>query len=461
MFVTACRSQKQTVLTPPAQQLTEVKAPLWVSSRPNSGLKYVGIGFAEKIKGSNYQIEAKKNALYDLTSEIKVDISSNSVLYTVQNNNNFNESFNSLIKLSNTDNIEGYTLVDSYENEKQYWVYYQLDKQEYADLKARKKQQIITKASNLIAASFNDEKNKDFSASLKKRIQAFGVLTPYLSEEINFEASQTGGLKNIFDLTNLIQQQLQSISVTAQNGTPVLKPYQASYSPLVYRLETNKAPLQNFPLIVGIDNEKISVIDKTSTNSGGDVQVKINYVEPVNQYVSFSLNPDINTLMGTDSVSRAGISLLKQFIQTPTLKVQANVTSIQVFISSIENNFGKPTGRNDLEAFIRQKFNGGEIQLVDKEAEADFVIDAQADTQEDVSSDVLEKNYNIKLGSLIINLQLKNRTNNTITFKTQVNDLYGYANNLEKAGLNAYENPKLKAGLGEALFFLKRKIIVY
>ena len=84
-------------------------------------------------------MEAKKNALYDLASEIKVDISSNSVLYTVQNNNNFNENFNSLIKLSNSDNIEGYTLVDSYENEKQYWVYYQLDKQEYANRKAEKK----------------------------------------------------------------------------------------------------------------------------------------------------------------------------------------------------------------------------------------------------------------------------------------------------------------------------------
>src|ERR1043165_33225 len=101
-------------------------------------------------------MEAKKNALYDLASEIKVDISSNSVLYTVQNNNNFNENFNSLIKLSNSDNIEGYTLVDSYENEKQYWVYYQLDKQEYLDQKARKKQLVVTKASNLIAAGFYD-----------------------------------------------------------------------------------------------------------------------------------------------------------------------------------------------------------------------------------------------------------------------------------------------------------------
>jgi len=459
VLVVGCRSKQEVVNLPP--QPVEVKAPAWVSSRPNSGLKYVGIGFAEKAKGGNYQLEAKKNALYDLTSEIKVDISSNSVLYTVQNNNNFNESFNSLIKLSNTDNIEGYTLVDAFENEKQYWVYYQLDKQEYADQKARKKQLILTKASNLIAASFADEKNKDFSASLKKRIQAFGVLTPYLSEEINFDPAQTGGLKTVFDLTNLIQQQLQSISVVPQATVPVLKPYQASYVPLSYKLETNKAPLQNFPLLVTSEEEKISVDENTTTGADGQVQVKVNYVEPLNQYVSFALNPDIVTLMGSDSVGRAGITLLRQFIQTSALKVQANVTNIFVYLSSAEKNLGKATGRSSIETFIRNKFNSAEVQLVDKLQDADFVVEADADTQEDVSSDVLERNYGIKLAALTVNLQLKNRVTGAVLYKTQANDIYGYANSLEKAGLNAYESSRMAAKLGEAIFFLKRKILVY
>ncbi len=437
-------------------------APVWVSSRPNNGFKYVGIGFSEKKSGSNYQMEAKKNALYDLSSEIKVDISSNSVLYTVQNNTNFNENFNSLIKLSSSDNIEGYTLVDSYENDKQYWVYYQLDKQEYADLKAKKKLQIITKASNLIASAANDEKNKDFSSSLKKRIQAFGVLTPYLSEEINFDAAQTNGVKNVFDLTNLIQQQLQSITVAQQKTIPVIKPYQQSYAALLYTLEIkNKTPLQNFPMLVSSDEEKISVNDKTSTNEKGEVQVKITSVEPLNQYVSFSLNPDITSLMGTDSVSRAGITLLKQFIQTSSLKVQANVTTITIYVNSSEKNFGKPTGLNFIDQFIKQKFNGQEVRLVDKPEDADYIIESSADTQEDISSDILEANYTIKLASLIINLQLKNRQSNEILYKTQVSDVYGYANSAEKAGINAYSNTKLNAKLAEALFFLKRKILVY
>src|ERR1041385_6327103 len=183
----------------------EVKVPNWVSSRPNNGFKYVGIGVADKGKSNDPKTEAKQNALFDLASEIKVDISTNSVLQSVQNNNSFDQNFNSLIKLTNSDNIEGYTLVDTYENDKQVWMYYELDKAEYAKRKEIKKQNTITKASNLIALSFADEKNKNFSACLKKRIQAFGILNPYLNEEIVFDPSQTNGVKNVFELTNLIQ----------------------------------------------------------------------------------------------------------------------------------------------------------------------------------------------------------------------------------------------------------------
>ena len=455
----ACKS-KQVATAPPVEELTP--APIWVSSRPNNGFKFVGIGFADKKSGSNYQLEAKKNALYDLASEIKVNISSNSVLYTAQNNNNFNENFNSLIKLSSTDNIEGYTLVDSYENDKQYWVYYSLDKQEYADQKAKKKQLIISKASNLIAAAFADEKNGDFSSALKKRIQAFSVLTPYLSEEINFEASQTDGIKNVFDLTNLIQQQMQTISVVSNSITNDMKPYQAKYPPFDYQLLVKgKLPLQNFPFTVQSEDERIRVEEKTRTNNNGTLQLKITEVKPINQFVSFSLNPDIAALLGSDSVSQAALGILKQFIQTNSLKLSAKVSNINLYLSVSQKNLGKEFGSGAIAVILQQKFKGEEISLVDNATQADFIIEVQADTQEDLSSDVLVNAYNIKLAVLNINLLLKNKLNQDELFKIPVKETYGYANSLEKAGLSAYENPKLVSNLSEALFFLKRKMLVY
>ncbi|MBS1651005.1 MAG: LPP20 family lipoprotein [Bacteroidetes bacterium] len=457
----ACKSNKEIPKAAPV--VNEVKpAPPWVSSRPNNGFKFIGIGFADKNKSSNYQMEAKKNALYDLSSEIKVDISSNSVLYTVQNNNNFNESFNSLIKLSNSDNIEGYQLIDSYENDKQYWVYYQLDKDEYAKQKAIKKQQIISKAANLINLSFIDEKNQDFSNALKKRIQAFGVLTPYLSEEINFDSQQTNGVKTVFDLTALVQQQLQSIQVVTTKTNAIIKPFQQNYLPLDFKLQLkNKFFLQNFPFNIISDEDRVKVMGNAVTDNQGALQIKINYAEAINGTVGFGLNPDINALMGNDSVGLAGIKILKQFINTSTLKVYANVVPVNIFIKSTENNLTKPTGASIIYDYILQKFNGQEVVITSKPELADYIIEASADTKQDLSSDVLQKSYNVSLAALNINLQLKNNKSNDIIYSTIISEIYGYANSLENAGNNAYQTSKLKSKLSEALFFLKRKIFVY
>lgn len=443
-----------------SQEVVEVAAPSWVNKRPVNNFKYIGIGFCEKNSGTNYQNEAKKNALFDLSSEIKVDISTNSLLYSVQNNSQYNQNFNSLIKLTNTDNIEGYKLIDTYDNGKQYWVYYELDKQEYENQKLRKKQNIIDKAVNLINLSFIDEKEGNFTGCLKKRIQAFGILSPYLNEDLKFEA--LNGVNTIFILSNLIQKQLQSISVLRNKISPIIKPYQATYKPLTYKIVIkNKNPLPDFPFIIKSDNENISITESGSTNSNGDVEIVTKYVKPLNQEVYFTLNPDIDKLMNSDSISKLSSVLLKQFVETPQLKAFATINPISIFINCIEKNGSKLNDQKIIEPIISSKFSGSEVKIVEAKEQADFVIDAESFTQKDISSDILNLNYNIQLAYLKIKLTVRNTITKELVFNTELTDIYGYGNSIEMAGLNAYQSDRLKTKLNEALFFLKRKIIVY
>lgn len=450
----------QLLIAQSTQVLPDVKSPSWVNKRPVNSFKYVGIGFAEKNNGSNYQNEAKKNALYDLTSEIKVNISTNSILQTVQNNNQFNENFNSLIKLSNTDNIEGYRLVDSYENDKQYWLYYELDKQEYENQKLKKKQLAISKASNLIDLSFNDEQAGNFTSSLKKRIHAFGILSSFLNEEVILTSSNN--VKTVIDLSNLIQKQLQSITLLNSQNANVLKPYQASYKPITYRLITsNQKPLADFPFIVKTENEQVRIFESAATTPQGDLEISVKTVAPCSQDVLFTINPDIQKLMENDSAGKSSITLLKQFIETSQLKASISVKPITVFISCKELNLSKAMDKKMVEPIIEGKFNGQEVRVVETPQTADYIIEVSANTLKDVSSDALSSNYGLQLAMLKINLALRNTMDNEMVYKTEVTGIYGYANTLENAGINAYYSDKLKIKMSEALFFLKRKMIVY
>jgi len=441
---------------------TEIKVPHWVHSKPvgESSTKYIGIGVADKNKNSDYQLEAKKNALYDLASEIKVDISTNSILYTVQNNNQFSQTFNSLIQLNNTDNIEGYNLVDVYENDKQYWVYYELDKADYQNRKAQKKQFIISKASNLISLSFDDEQNKNVSASLRKRIQAFSVLNPYLNEEIIFDPEQTKNIKSVSDLTNLIQLQLQSITIVPVQNPFVIKPYQPIYAPINIAITYKNSALTDFPFQLLSDTDNIVLEESAVTNSSGNLPIKINYVESVFQTNYIAVIPDIKKLMENDSSTYRSIALLKQFIQTPTLTTEIKTDPINIFISSTELNFDKPVLQKVIVNIVQQKFASKEFNTVGDPQSADYSINISSNTAADSGSDILKQNYNLNLAALTINLVLKNTANETL-YSNQLSDIYGYANSSEAAGVNAYANPKLTSKLNEGLFFLKRKMVHY
>ena len=443
-----------------AQTVESALAPNWVNKRPVNSFKFIGIGVADKTSGNGYQNEAKKNALFDLSSEIKVDISSNSILYTAQNNNQFNENFNSLIKLSNTDNIEGYKLVDTYENDKQYWLYYELDKQEYENQKAKKKQLIIAKAVNLINVSFTDEKEGNFTGSLKKRIQAFGILSPYLNEELAFETSNN--VKNIFELSNTIQKQLHSITLADTKVNKVIKPYQPNYKPISYKLVLkNKNNLLDFPFIVKSDNENVKINETAASNANGEIEINIKHVKPLNQEIYFTLNPDIEKLMNGDSVSKSSIVLLKQFIETAQLKAFAKVSAISVFINCIEKNGQQINNQKIIEPLVMSKFIGEEIKIVEAKELSDFIIDIEAVTSKDISSDILSNNYNIQLAQLKIKLSLRNANTKELIYNSEISDIYGYGNSQETAALNAFQSDKLKIKLNESLFFLKRKLIVY
>ncbi len=443
-----------------AQLTTEVFAPSWVTKRPVNNSKFIGIGVADKSNSNNYQGEAKKNALFDLSSEIKVDISTNSILYTVQNNNQFNENFNSLIKLSSSDNIEGYRLIDAYENDKQYWLYYELDKAEYENLKLQKKLQTIARAVNIIKLSFDDEKNGNFTGSLKKRIQAFGILSPYLNEELNFESSNN--VKNIFELSNLIQKQIQSISIVNSKTIAVVKPYQPNYKPLVYKFVIKgKNPLVDFPFKVKSDNESVRINETASTNQLGDLEIALNKVKPLYQEIYFTLNPDIDKLMQNDSVSKSSIILLKQFIETSQLKAFAKVSPITVFVNCNEKNNSKANEQKIIEPIVKSKFMGEEVKIVEQKELADFIIDVDANTQKDISSDILNSTYNVQLSFLKVKIALRNTQTSELIYSNELSDIYGYGNSQETAGFNSYQSDKLKIKLSEALFFLKRKLIVY
>ena len=101
---------------------------------------------------------AQKNALQNLVSQIKVNISSQSQMVRMQKELNLKQDINSFIKLKTEDIIEGYEIIDTYTKGNEYWVYYSLNKELYKEIKV-KKIEIATEKSKVLLQNALESSN--------------------------------------------------------------------------------------------------------------------------------------------------------------------------------------------------------------------------------------------------------------------------------------------------------------
>lgn len=164
LVLLSCRTTKTMVNTP----IVEVNpAPSWVTSTPISSLDYIGIGRAAKIgSAEEYALIARKSALNELASQIEVTVTVNSLMYTLEHDDRFSESFSQQIDTRTDLALEGFEVYDSWEDDKNYWVYYRLSKSKYQAIKVQRKEGSLSKAASdlALARQARDASNVELAA---------------------------------------------------------------------------------------------------------------------------------------------------------------------------------------------------------------------------------------------------------------------------------------------------------
>ncbi len=267
--------------------LTDValaQKPTWVSNRPNSASHYIGVASASK-NNTNYQTIAKRNALNDLLSEIRVTIQSVSILNQMDKNGTFKEEYQSTIKATVADEIENLELVDTYEDQENYWIYYRILKSEYANQKQRNREKAQRMALQFYERAQNAEKSKNYVTAIDFYLQSLLAIKAYWGE--NIEVTYQGksiylavdsyaNLQELLDKINLvpnvnalnfssnIENKLLVIKVEDQENVAIAK------IPLLVTYLPQKANLNNY-----YSNEKGEAnITVTPSNNGNFNQIE-------------------------------------------------------------------------------------------------------------------------------------------------------------------------------------------
>jgi hypothetical protein len=172
-----------------AEQMEQ--APQWVKQRPVSNMYYIGIARVNKLNyPDNYRDVAKRKALNDLASEISVNIQSNSIASSYEDQSGFRSDFSNYIQMEMSKDLAGYQMVGSYETDNDYMVYYRLSKAKWKEIQAERKKAAADRAAVLFRQGRKKETELDYPAAIKSYLNALLELKKYWNEAVYYKDNE-------------------------------------------------------------------------------------------------------------------------------------------------------------------------------------------------------------------------------------------------------------------------------
>ena len=419
-FMLSCGSKKVVV----------DNSPTWVKIRPLSEVDYVGIGKSSKIKSPYKYLQlAKNNALGDISSEISVNISSSSVLSSVETQQGFVDTYSSLIKSKAQNSLEGYELVSAYETETDYWCYYKLNKEKYNTLRKKKRQSAISKSLDFYERSSKARNQGDLKPSILLNIRAIEAVKDYWSEEIKVTLNG----KDVFWGNELITNQNKLIGDLSVK--PVLdriigvraKPI--SDDLLSFTLSNkNGVKQEGIPVLFIYSDGRISK-NKSISDNLGRVSYNFKKFKSKKNNVVFKCEIDLSELID-EATSDYMLHKLLDKIIVPDGRIDISVRNPILYVKSNEKVLGDNYDgdvRNILERFLKEKG----LKTTNIKTESDFEIIINSDTKK-----VSRNSDRVYTSELIISIKML--YDDEIVYSTSISEVYGRGSNYKNASIDAY-----------------------
>ncbi len=425
LFLFSCNSPKEV-----ANSMDGI--PEWVKEYPVSETHYTGIGIADRSTHPlDYIKIAQQNALQNLMSQIKVTISSQSVFLQMERENGYEEDFKSNIEVKAKEILEGYELVSTYTQSNEYWVYYQLSKQQYHETRNARIQEAIEESKYFL------NKAVLYSTPYKDKyiyyVQALAKLEPYLSEPLLTEFDR----ENVYLGSEIIARfrsyvddyQLYCLSkkISAMIGNTVSK------IDIAVEYEGNR--LSNIPLMAVSADLELKNLSKSSNENGVFTTSvpKIKSTQAV-QKIEAGINFQEWLDEGTKSEF---IQKLFKSIKTHQITIPIYVYTPTVFVSSEEKHFNIDKKESELRFAAESALTKMGFTPVGNKNEAQLIMNISADTQKGREI----KNQNMFTAFLNMSVQVKD-LQGRIVFSDNITKLKGIQLDFNQADLNAYQLAK-------------------
>jgi hypothetical protein len=434
LLLAACKGGKQ--VSGPAETAvnTEAERPAWVRSRPMSDSHYIGIGRAGKNVPEPHEV-AKKIALNEIASEISVVIEGNSLLHSFERRNQFDESFTSTIKTRTNEQLEGFELVGTWENNTEYWAYYRLSRAEHARLKAERKARAMGTATDLHARSRASLANGDLRSAVDQAIRGLLAIKDYWGEN---DLVDVDGRK--VPLANELYSDLQKLT-SGVRFTALPERCELGYTDQFRREMLISAGYENggrrrdlvqLPVRITYPGNAGPVVELKNTDTDGHVRTTVQRVSTAAGVPELRIRLDPEALVSAE-LEPALVKPLLASLTIPELRVPIDVRMPRVFMRATETNLGQPVTDAGVALAIREELTRTGFRFVDRPADADLLLEVNASTRAGGDSNGFFTSF------LDMNFSFRDRRSQEVVHEGGRQGVKGVQLDHARAGLEAYK----------------------
>lgn len=406
--------------------------PAWLNSKPVQDSYYVGIGHSNKDGLNNYIQSAKQSALEDMVSEIRVNISSTSVLSQIDANKEFQEKYEQIINTTVADEIEEFEQVDAWQDDRNYWVYYRLSKQRYKEIKDEQKRNAVTLALDFFTKAKQSERSGDNVQALGFYFQGFRAIEKYLAEPIRLEFEG----KEIL-LTNEIyaniQQLLDKIQLSADPSEIMVNRRIAESGQTVmvkaYYKEGRKI-IADLPLHAAFEKGSGDVYPTYKTDAKGQSKMLITKISSRDLEQTVAVKVNLLSFAG-DNPSDI-YKLIAQKSVVPKVNILLKVKRPLVFVSAAERSLGNARSNQQISNKLKNFLTNSGFELTESKDMAELWVDVNSDSEKGAVSGSIYISY---VTSVIKVITLKD---NKEIYATTLDRVKGYSLDFERASQEAY-----------------------
>ncbi len=355
-------------------------APDWVSRRPVIPGYYIGIGWARKTPNVHqYQQTARQNALADLAGGISVTISSSSVLHAFESNLGFREDFSATVEARTLEDLEGYEMAGTWEDQESYWIYYRLSEARHREIVAKRREDAIKLASGHLEHALKARDDGQLRTSLVHLINSMEAIRNYLDDPL---PSEFGGRQVQLgtEIFNELSATISQIEIEPETSVITVKTGAEIPSSLLRFMVTQYGggPVPDFPLTATYTGRPIRN-NRTRTARDGSAGFGIDVVRSIDATETFRVEADIEAILEESTRDPVIRRLIRRF-GSPGTEVTIRAEPPVIAIISEEKNLGHPVVPGIIGESARKSLIASGYIAADDTSQADYILRINAST---------------------------------------------------------------------------------